>query len=282
MADFFLDKSLALEVKIMSMHVLSLILTAIRSRGMAMVRVAAVFVLLAAFAGVPGYATAVTDRELAGSIEILEPKYGISNEVFIRDNLFLSVRLLKDMDVSMSIVRWDGYDIVRNLEKLRPVKLADSFANEYRTTAYRGQVIDAFVSAYEKRIRAEFDLNRVQEEIKMKTGFISQYEMDLLVERRNKASRDLSAIMIEYDAAAYQFRRIAQVTVYSWQDVKVGAIPTFRVTLEKPAVGTYLINFRRNDVNRTIKVERVTVRAMDSAQDLPNNAYNVIKSSLSQ
>ena len=261
----------------MKKHILPLIRT--------MVKAAAAVVLLAAFAGVPGYAVstmASTDRDLADAIEIMEPKYGLSNEVFIRDNLFFSVRLLKDMDVSMSIVRWDGYDIVRNLEKLRPVKLADSFANEYRTTAYRGQVIDAFVNAYEKRIRAEFELGRLQEEIKLKTGFISTAEMNLLMERRNKASRDLSAIMIEYDAAAYQFRRIAQVTVYSWHDINVGAIPTFRVTLEKPAIGTYLINFRRNDVNRTIKVERIHVRAMDSAQDLPNNAYNVIKSSLSQ
>ncbi|SCZ76589.1 hypothetical protein [Acidaminobacter hydrogenoformans] len=247
-----------------------------------LVRSVAVLMLLVAFAGLPGYAMAETDRELAGSIEILEPKYGISKEVFIRDNLFMSVRLLKDMDVSMSIVRWDGYDIVNNLERLKPVRLADNFANEYRTSGYRSQIIDAYITAYEKRIRLEFELTRSQEELKMKTGFVTAAEMAALEERRNKASRELSAAMIEYDAAAYQFRRIAQVSVYSWHDVKVGAIPTFRVTLEKPAVGTYLIYFRRNDVNRIIKVERIQVRAMDSAQDLPNNAYSVIKSSLSQ
>jgi hypothetical protein len=105
--------------------------------------------------------------------------------------------------------------------------------------------------------------------------------MNLLEDRRIKASRELSAVMMDYDAAAYQFRRIAQVTVYDSQNVKVGAIPTFKVTLEKPAVGTYLINFKRNDINRTVKIERIHVRALDSAQDLPDNAYDVIKSSLS-
>lgn len=247
-----------------------------------LIRSLAVLVLLAVFAGLPGYAMTETDRELAGSIEILEPKYGISKEVFIRDNLFMSMRLLKDMDVSMSIVRWDGYDIVSSLEKLKPVRLADNFANEYRTSVYRSQIVDAFITAYEKRIRLEFELIRSQEELKMKTGFVTAAEMAVLEERRNKASMDLSAAMMEYDAAAYKFRRIAQVTVYSWQDVKVGAISTFRVTLEKPAVGTYLIYFKRNDVNRIIKVERIQVRAMDSAQDLTDNAYSMVKSSLSQ
>lgn len=254
-----------------------------KKRVLPLLLITALMTFLTAFAGIPGYATTVdTDRELSGMIEILEPKYGLSNEVFIRDNLFLSVRLLKSMDVSMNIVRWDGFDIVRNLERLKPLKLAENFAAEYRTSPYRNQVIDTFVSAYERRIRAEFELNRVQEEIRQKSATASTAEMAALEERRNKASRDFSAIMIEYDASAHLFRRIAQVTVYDWQDVKVGTIPTFRVTLEKPAVGTYLINFRRNDVNRTIKVERIQVRALDSAQDLPNNAYNIIKSSLSQ
>ncbi|MDO9591700.1 MAG: hypothetical protein Q7I98_00730 [Erysipelotrichaceae bacterium] len=237
--------------------------------------------MLAAFTGAPGYAMAYTDREVSELIEILEPKYGSSNEVFIRDNLFMSIRLLKDIDVSMSIVRWDGYDIVRNLERLRPVRLSDNFGNQYRTTATRGNIIDAFVNAYEKRIRSEYELSKIQEEIKMKTGYVNTSGMNLLEDRRIKASRELSAVMMDYDATAYQFRRIAQVTVYNSQDVKVGAIPTFKVTLEKPAIGTYLINFKRNDINRTVKIERIHVRALDSAQDLPDNAYDVIKSSLS-
>jgi hypothetical protein len=236
--------------------------------------------LLTAFAGMPGYAMALTDQEVARSIEIVEPKYGTNNEVFIRDNLYLSIRLLRDINVSMNIVRWDGFDIVRNLERLRPIKLSENFASEYRTTAYRGRVIDEFVRAYEKRIVAEFDLSRIQEEIKLKTGSISAAELKTLEERRQAASRELSAVMIEYDAAAYQFRRIAQVTVYDSQDIKVGTIPTFRVTLEKPGIGTYLINFKRNDINKTVKIERIHVRALDSAQDLPNNAYDMIKSSL--
>lgn len=239
-----------------------------------------VIMLLTTFTGAPGYAMAYTDREVSESIEIIEPKFGSSNEVFIRDNLFMSIRLLKDLDVSMSIVRWDGYDIVRNLERLRPVKLSDNFASEYRLNFVNSEIIDAFVIAYEKRIRAEFDLDRILEEIKLNTGFLSYSGMNHLEERRLKASRELNAIMIDYDAAAYQFRKIAQITIYNAQDIKVGVIPTYKVTLEKPAIGTYLINFKRNDINRVVKVERIHVRALDSAQDLPDNAYDVIRSSL--
>lgn len=226
----------------------------------------------------------VSDSDLEDSFEIIEPKVKVKKELYVRDNLLVSIALSEsfekyDVPVDMYLYKiepvaalaTEGFDVKGDfaiVDPLKGVNYKDLSVYNINTKS-KEEIIKNYgeLSRYNDYLKK--NLQVVKEEIK-KLNQLSGgsapvtpgSELEKITGINEKLQKSLSEVRVLVDKARSSYNNLFEVLAYSTVRVemdKEGLIPYFKYTYEGIEAGNYKLVFVRDDTGSAIKTVNFTV-----------------------
>lgn len=179
-------------------------------------------------------------------IEIIEPKQG----VVLRDNLTISVRATVEGNISMSLHRLEGKDLINSVDNLSTLTPIMVFGKDY--TKENDKAVKEFVQAYEKSVNTRVELKKLESKFaKVDTSKKLSEDDKRLKAQLDKAKLAANDASEDYDLKAASFLTLTEVEIFSETYDMTNKLPIIKKTLDKIKPGTYRLVVK-SEVNKKI------------------------------
>lgn len=204
------------------------------------------------------------------SVEIIEPK----QSVVLRDNLTISVRATVAGDITMTLYRLDGKDLIMSVDNLKTLTPVMVFGKDY--TKENDRAVKEFVAAYEKKVKAGIELNKLESKFaKVDTSKKLSDEDKRLKAQLDKVRNAFNDASDDYDLKAASFLKLTEVEIFTESFDMTNKLPIIKKTLDNIKPGTYKLVVRSEENKKIVDSLEFTVRSENEMiEEIKNSISN--------